>query len=245
MNRQSCILGISSFVIAALFATTSWSRSEENPESVLTLVSSTTLGGYVSTVAIWRPTYTTSYVPMFRWNPDSGGNGHYYGVIEQPFDWAQAENASQALGGHLASVNSAAEQAFLVSLFLSDESPYRDRPLWIGLNDAAGTGTFTWSSTEAATFANWAGGFPVSGTTPAYAAMNWSHSLVASNPKGDWSDVALSGTTGLGGNTTGPYYGVIELTAIVPEPGSVTLLFLGLLAMCCRHRASRSHQTFG
>src|SRR5262245_16824465 len=45
-------------------------------------------------------------------------NGHSYAVISAPagIDWDSAEAAAQVLGGHLASVTSAAENQFVFSL---------------------------------------------------------------------------------------------------------------------------------
>ena len=44
-----------------------------------------------------------------------------------------------------------------------------------------------------------------------YAAMNWHYSdSPPQGIKGDWNDTPLNGTTGFGGATDGPYFGLVE-----------------------------------
>ncbi len=72
------------------------------------------------------------------------------------------------LGGHLVTINDAAERAWLVTTFGS--SPY----YWIGFNDIAVEGSWVWVNGELTPYTNWAGGEPNnwwSGEDPAV--MNW------------------------------------------------------------------------
>ena len=84
-------------------------------------------------------------------------NGHLYHVITGSNDsavtWTDAENEAVALGGHLATINDAPENAWVTSTFAGNY-------LWIGLNDAASEGDFVWPSGEPVTYTNWWPGEP-------------------------------------------------------------------------------------
>ena len=77
-------------------------------------------------------------------------NGHQYYLLN-PNTWSGAEARAIALGGHLVTINDAAENAWVWLTF----APYGGGPLWIGLSDAAQEGTFVWASNEPATYFNW------------------------------------------------------------------------------------------
>jgi len=141
------------------------------------LVFSVTLPPYVSgviTATATDPSGSTSEfsacesiatVPagVFYWAPSSGGNGHFYQYVTGGETWTQAKTAAEALSvlgqaGHLVTITSVAEQAFVnsirISLGLGDWRP------WIGLHDPAGTGTWTWVTAEPLAYTNWSGGEP-------------------------------------------------------------------------------------
>jgi hypothetical protein len=69
-------------------------------------------------------------------------------------------------------------------------------------------------------YSNWKEGEP-SNTPPGenYVAINWEYS---DDPprgrKGDWNDTPLSGTTGYGGKTDGPYFGLVERASDPSQP---------------------------
>ena len=84
-------------------------------------------------------------------------NGHDYYLLTQS-NWTDAEAQAVSLGGHLATINDAAENAWVVSNFSEYEGVHRC--LWIGLNDAAVEGTFVWVSGEPVTYTNWGAGEP-------------------------------------------------------------------------------------
>lgn len=130
------------------------------------------------------PRFTTLARETYRFN------GHTYLLTDAASDWLSAEAAAVALGGHLASANSAAENAFLNQTF----SRYGD--LWIGLNQFAG-GAWSWSSGEPLTYQNWAGGEPNNSGGFEFAAKL--------NASGQWVDIAY--TAGL--------RGIIEITNTV------------------------------
>jgi hypothetical protein len=71
--------------------------------------------------------------------------------------WLAAESLAVALSGHLVSIGSPAEQAFVQSnfAFLLQSSP-----AWIGLTDRAAEGTFVWTDGTPLSFSNWSPGEP-------------------------------------------------------------------------------------
>ena len=79
-------------------------------------------------------------------------NGHFYAVLPAT-GWAQAEQFAVGLGGHLATVRSAAENDWLIQTFASSVAD--DTRIWIGLTDASAEGSWTWTSGEPLTFTAW------------------------------------------------------------------------------------------
>lgn len=163
---------------------------------------------------------------FIRWEPGAGGNGHYYALTPAASNWTQAEAAAIALGGHLVSINSAAEQAFIENTFLTGASA--QLPLWIGLSDSAVENTFVWSTGEPVTFTRWQAGQPDNaGGTEDYGTINWHRAQSAGAAAGTWNDAPLNGTTGQGGNTDGPYFGIVELFYNVGGPADGNFLVNG------------------
>lgn len=74
-------------------------------------------------------------------------NGHAYLVDTTDRSWAAAKTNCESLGGHLATVASGMENAFLTSL-LTEKA-------FLGMTDAATEGTWAWITGEAVTFTNW------------------------------------------------------------------------------------------
>lgn len=90
-----------------------------------------------------------------QWRASEGGNDHFYTLTALPYaNWFDAEAEAQLFGGYLASINSAAEQAFIEAVFLSGQ--LRSNIYWIGLNDIVREGMYVWSSGEPLTYTNWA-----------------------------------------------------------------------------------------
>jgi hypothetical protein len=124
--------------------------------------------------------------------------------------WTAVLAEAQAAGGSLASVGSAAENAFILATFMPGQSR-----LWIGLNDIASEGTFVWSNGDAVTYTNWSAGEPN---------QFGDEDAVEMYDSGQWND--------LGANNS--RFGVIEVAAAqstVPEPMTVTLMGTGLLGV--------------
>jgi hypothetical protein len=78
-------------------------------------------------------------------NPE---NGHSYKRVHCE-SWDDAQAKAIAEDAHLVSINDAAEQQWLVSIFGT-------APCWIGLTDVAKEGEWGWTSGEPLTYFNWA-----------------------------------------------------------------------------------------
>ena len=81
-------------------------------------------------------------------------NGSRYVLIDENLTWEEAQSRAEALGGNLATVNSAAEEQWIKETFGDDEG------LWIGISDRNQEGVFEWASGEAVGYTNWAAGEP-------------------------------------------------------------------------------------
>ncbi|MBE7508495.1 MAG: VCBS repeat-containing protein [Planctomycetia bacterium] len=123
-------------------------------------------------------------------------NGHDYFVSPTVTDWPAAEAFAASLGGHLATVDDAAENAWIVQTF---EPLYSDTRLFIGLNDMHVEGTFVWSDGTPVDYVNWGSGQPDNNTGNGnWAGQQWGDiALRNSSPvlAGQWSD----GSAGLRG----------------------------------------------
>jgi len=86
----------------------------------------------------------------------NSNNGHHYYLLFGT-NWNAAEAQAVSLGGHLATIRSADENAWIYSTFV----PYfGTEDFFIGLTDRAQEGTFTWVSGETNRYRNWASGEP-------------------------------------------------------------------------------------
>jgi len=94
-------------------------------------------------------------------------NGHYYRLSEASEDitWDEARKAAASqsclgLSGHLATITSAAESAFIVERFVPEAS----QCIWLGGHQSAGSASadtgWRWITGEAWSFTNWTSGEP-------------------------------------------------------------------------------------
>ena len=91
----------------------------------------------------------------------SGPGGHSYDVVvDQNATWSQAKAAATATGGHLVTINSAAEQAFVEQLLTNASAPAGE--YWIGLKKTGGispgattTADYGWTTGEPQNFQHW------------------------------------------------------------------------------------------
>lgn len=83
-------------------------------------------------------------------------NGHAYYYTGGAYRWPEAKKISEDLSGHMVTINSAEENAFIYSNF---KSTNKYDP-WIGLYNTGIQGTFAWVTGEPVTFTNWFPGEP-------------------------------------------------------------------------------------
>jgi hypothetical protein len=122
---------------------------------------------------------------VFFW----GDNGHYYQYIETgQQSWTDAVIAAESMthagrNGHLVTITSAGEQAFVNNLRIT-LSIANWRP-WIGLNNSASAeGVFVWVTGEPVTYTNWSRNEPNDG--------DGNEDYVDMLRDGEWSDVSNS-----------------------------------------------------
>ena len=161
-------------------------------------------------------------------------NGHDYFLLTQD-TWTNSEAEAVTLGGHLATINDAAENAYVFNTFANFGG--NNRNLWIGLNDVAAEGTFVWTSGETPGYTNWSPGQP-------------DNTIYTTGPEPDEDYVLIVGPQGFSGLTpsqwndgrsdpalfssvTGPVNAVVE---VVPEPAAGLLATAGLLVLLRRRR---------
>jgi len=177
-----------------------------------------------------------SAAPM-EWDIGAGGNGHWYELIAGPsVTWAEAAGTAAGLDhlgriGHLATVTSAEEWAFLVDAV----NPGGARA-WLGGSDAADEGVWRWAVGPEAGETFWIGGS--GGVAAGFHAWNPREPNNASNEDylagwwtpGQWNDLGESWSIGA--------Y-VVEFSAVaVPVPASMPLMLgaVGVLALTQRRR---------
>jgi hypothetical protein len=88
------------------------------------------------------------------WRTEDGGNGHYYARIGQSLTWNAAKIEAELLGGHLATITSAAENAFVSSV--ANVGPIA--PCHFG--GVKLKGAWTWITGEPWGYSNWYIGEP-------------------------------------------------------------------------------------
>ena len=129
-------------------------------------------------------------------------NGHWYYLLEADY-WTNAEAQAVQLGGHLVTINDAAENAWVFNTFGNYGGVPRE--LHIGLTDAGHEGQWVWTSGEAANYRNWAPGEPNNGQgifpNENYAIM---YAPTDPWPQGSWNDI-------MGSLAEQRYWGVVEV----------------------------------
>lgn len=171
-----------------------------------------------------------------------GVNGHYYDFVPSSLNWQEALADAEAqiyLGfdGHLATITSADENAFLNTTFNTGAN---SNFAWIGGYEPNDDGVWKWGAgpeigiqfsqgvnpTAPFNYANW-GGIEPNDRMPDedYAMFNVGNTFASINP-GQWADARL---------VPNPYDPVIgylveyEGNPVVPEPATMLLLGAGVL----------------
>ena len=103
-----------------------------------------------------------------QWRLEDGGNGHWYAVLlEEPSisEWTERSSPPSAPGFHLAIVNNASENLFLIDFIQT--VPSAPARLWIGLYRISGT-TWVWNIDQGSSFTFWGGANCGAGPYPNY-----------------------------------------------------------------------------
>jgi hypothetical protein len=149
-----------------------------------------------------------------QWSSALGGNDHWYDLTLAPLTWHDADSMATSsvydgVRGYLVSIQSQAENDFLVQTFGSLDTSY-----WIGFTDEAQEGIWVWSSGETGSYTNWDPGEPNNlwGGEDCAVLQTWS------THRGYWNDVPVYNPPEFGGGIN-LIYGIIEYSHM-PEPQS-------------------------
>jgi len=138
-------------------------------------------------------------------------NGHRYFLLDQS-SWTAANHEAWQLGGHLAVIGDAAENAWLLSTFGTFGGV--SRHLWIGYTDKATEGTFRWVNGQPTKFTNWSAGEPNNASVENCAELLGATGLQSVGLAGQWNDIPHA--------PGDPVFGIVEV-ADMPDtiPGLV------------------------
>jgi len=137
-------------------------------------------------------------------------DGHDYYVTDAAATVFDARVEAVDLGGYLAALNSAEEEAWLLERVGNER-------LFIGLSDEIDEGVFRWDSGEELVYTNWAHNEPNDhGNGEDFVVINW-------KSNGQWNDMRGDAS----------YRAIIE---VVPTPGSAAIASIGLAAFARRRR---------
>jgi hypothetical protein len=154
-------------------------------------------------------------------------NGRTFHLISEN-SGSGAEAEAQALGGHLATIDSQALHTFLWNTW--GDNLGSGLGLFIGLTDQASEGTFVWLSGQPVAFTNWSIGEPNNGFT------RYEEDFVNMDSRfsttGKWNDVPDAGPGWQAAR------GIVEVAAA--EPSTLVLLGTGLAGVLLRRRRRRN-----
>jgi hypothetical protein len=118
-------------------------------------------------------------------NPD---NGHAYYLLAEN-TWPESEAEAVRLGGHLVTINDAAENTWIVNTFCGPNPGFH-----IGLTDQGEEGVWVWTSGDPVTYTNWNAGEPNNGHPDGWAAYPYENFAAmygesSGSPVGTWNDI--------------------------------------------------------
>ena len=114
-------------------------------------------------------------------------NGHLYYLLSEN-TWAGSEAEAISLGGHLVTINDAAEQEWVVNTFVAGFGG--NHLIWTGLNDVREEGSFEWASGEPLATTHWAGGEPNNANGNEHFVAMYYEGHDARGLWNDWPDVS-------------------------------------------------------
>ena len=183
------------------------------------------------------------------------GTGNAYELIVTSVSASNAESAAAAVGGHLVTITSPAEQAFVEQLLISSAAPTGS--YWMGLDRIApGVDDYTWTTGEPVAYTNFAPGeannyLGKEDDTQIY----WTQDIAddIKNRRGGWNDAPESGypNADVGASAIEPDLFnagfVIERAPTIgdPPPAGIPLppaVFAAPIAMLVAGAAARRHR---
>ena len=130
-------------------------------------------------------------------------NGHTYYLLGAS-SWFAAERRALELGGHLVTINDAAENSWVFETFASHGGVLR--MLWLGLTDDGREGRFRWTSGEPMVYRRFDGGEPNNDPGNTLGREDVVHMYPPIDRRGSfWNDVNGLGEGGF------PFHGVVEV----------------------------------
>ena len=163
-------------------------------------------------------------------------NGHTYYLLAED-TWQNSEARAQVLGGHLVTINDAAEQNWVFSTFGSYGGV--NRSLWLGYRRTDPSGPFSWVSGETPGYTNWAVAEPDNvGKTEGYAHMIRTGNAFNQVP-GTWNDLSSPNS---GFSTYNPLHGVVEVQPTTPVVPPVLTVDAKAKQACWTADTGRSYQ---
>lgn len=154
-------------------------------------------------------------------------NGHHYYLLE-PSTWTDSQSQAVLLGGHLATIDDAAENQWILQTVASSGSAVST--LWIGLTDRDQEGTWTWVSGATSPYRNFRAGEP-NGDVGNWSGCDYASMYIGGPYAGQWNDTSDTNSTDGAPDLT-LAHGLVE----VPEPASLSLLAGGTAAVLIRRR---------
>ena len=103
-------------------------------------------------------------------------NGHIYVLYDCEVSYSQATEVAKYIGGHLVTITSAEENAFVADLKASGKF----NQYWLGATDSVTEGTFKWCTGEEMSYTNWDTGQPDNCDNNENCLLIWSN--------GKWND---------------------------------------------------------
>jgi hypothetical protein len=198
-------------------------------------------------------------VPI-QWSSGSGANNHWYEVITSAVNWAAATTGATSLGGYLATITSADENAFVANLVAAASSVNNTNGAWLGGHNPSGG--FVWSggpeSGNAFTYTNWSSGDPNGGANSAVVICSGIASVTPTGTGsctppptgvttlGQWIDRDKTDQPGSPAGTADRWYYAVEwtttppgVTTAAPEPATLVMFGTGMLGLAARYRKRR------